>query len=124
MPDRSEQKKLIIDIYSNNISNKSYREIADLINDKFDSDYWDSERVRDVIRKDKKHQYRKNVETIPLPEKEYPQAFSLQKKKIMVTGDWHFPYHREDLLEVITKHKNEIDAFVVGGDAINKIHLS
>lgn len=37
-------------------------------------------------------------------------------KSVMIINDVHAPFEREDLLEIITKHANEIDTLVVGGD--------
>lgn len=37
-------------------------------------------------------------------------------KSVMIINDIHAPFEREDLLEIITKHANEIDTLVIGGD--------
>jgi predicted phosphodiesterase len=100
------------------------REVAEAINKKFDTNYWDSERVRDVVRKDRKKQKKRLIDAIIVPNIDKPQKIKLNNKKIMVTADWHFPYHRDDLIENIKKHKNEISAFIVGGDAFNNDSLS
>jgi predicted phosphodiesterase len=121
MAERSEQKKFIIET-KKTIENNRY--IAALVNNKFNTDYWDSERVRDVIRKKNKKEVRDIINNISVPKVEKPQTFSLKNKKIMITADWHFPYHREDLIANIIRHKDEIVALVVGGDAFNNDSLS
>lgn len=37
-------------------------------------------------------------------------------KAIMIINDLHLPFEREDVLEIINKHKAEITALVIGGD--------
>jgi predicted phosphodiesterase len=113
-----EQKDVIIKLYE--IKNNSYRQIAQEVNKVFGIDYWDSERVRDTIRQHRKTQ----IEDIKVPNMKKDFNFNVNKKKILVFADWHFPFHREDLLSVIEKHKNEICAIFVGGDAINNDALS
>jgi hypothetical protein len=49
---KQEQKKMIIDSWY--IGDNSYREIANIVNEHYGINYWDSERTRDVIRKYKK----------------------------------------------------------------------
>jgi predicted phosphodiesterase len=100
------------------------RTVARMTNEKFNTDYWDNERVRDVMRKHYKRENKKQFDKIIIPQIEKPQNIKLNNKKIMVTADWHFPYHREDLIENIKKHKEEIVAFVVAGDAFNNDSLS
>lgn len=126
MQERSEQKKLIIDIYSNNVSNKSYRQIADLINDKFGSDYWDSERVRDVIRKNRKRSNRKEVE-------QYMEQYdSCKPQQIVKHGcrgvlnlaDLHIPFNLDCIFDIVRKHKNEIDIIVLSGDILDCFEIS
>ena len=31
----------------------------------------------------------------------------------------HLPFERNDILEIVNKHKNEIDTLVIGGDLID-----
>jgi predicted phosphodiesterase len=122
-----EQKNYIINLTHimdlTDLENKN-RYLANLVNKEFDTDYWDSERVRDVFQKYNKKQNRKIFNNIKIPKVEQPQNLILKNKKIMVTADWHFPFHREDLIENITKHKDEICALIVGGDAFNNDSLS
>jgi len=40
-------------------------------------------------------------------------------KSVMIINDIHLPFEREDVLEIINKHKNEINTLVIGGDLIN-----
>lgn len=37
-------------------------------------------------------------------------------KSVMIINDVHAPFEREDFLEIISKHANEIDTLVIGGD--------
>lgn len=37
-------------------------------------------------------------------------------KSIMIINDLHLPFERQDILEVINKHKNEITTLVIAGD--------
>lgn len=37
-------------------------------------------------------------------------------KNIMIINDIHVPFERTDVLEIIAKHKEEIDTLVIGGD--------
>jgi predicted phosphodiesterase len=103
---------------------KENRTIAKITNERFDTDYWDHERVRDVVRKFNKRQDKQILNNIQISQIEKPQKLNLKNKKIMVTADWHFPYHREDLIENIKKHGENIVALVVGGDAFNNDSLS
>jgi len=121
-----EQKKFIIktiEKLADDFENKN-RYVAELVNKKFDTTYWDNERVRDTVRKYKKKQTKKILDSIEVPQIIKPQSMILKNKKIMVTADWHFPYHREDLINNIKKHKDEIEALIVGGDALNNDSLS
>lgn len=127
MANINEQKQFIININKDNSyieRDGKNRRIAELTNQKFNTDYWDSERVRDVIRKNRKRENKQSLDNIKIPQTEKPQTLNLKNKKIMVTADWHFPYHREDLIANITRHKDEIVALVVGGDAFNNDSLS
>ena len=40
-------------------------------------------------------------------------------KSVMVINDIHLPFEREDVLEIINKHKNEINTLVIGGDLLD-----
>jgi len=40
-------------------------------------------------------------------------------KSIMIINDLHLPYEREDILEVIKKHSNEITTLVIAGDLMD-----
>lgn len=37
-------------------------------------------------------------------------------KTVMIINDVHLPFEREDFLEIIIRHANEIDTLVIGGD--------
>ncbi len=48
-------------------------------------------------------------------------------KSIMIINDLHLPFERGDVLDIISKHKNEITTLVIGGDlmdckSISKFH--
>lgn len=40
-------------------------------------------------------------------------------EKVLVVSDLHIPYHRDDLLEIVEKHKDEISQIVLNGDIID-----
>lgn len=40
-------------------------------------------------------------------------------KSIMIINDIHCPYEREDVLELIRKHANEINTLIIGGDLMD-----
>lgn len=40
-------------------------------------------------------------------------------KSIMIINDLHLPFERDDVLEIINKHKAEITTLVIGGDLID-----
>ena len=40
-------------------------------------------------------------------------------KSVMIINDLHLPFERNDILEIVNKHKNEIDTLVIGGDLID-----
>jgi len=116
------EKDYIIDKWLNN--NSSYREIAYTANVIFETDYWDSERIRDVIRKYRKKEEKKSIELIKVPSISNSSFMNIQNKKLLIMADWHYPFHREDILDIISRHANEVDVLIVGGDALNVDSLS
>jgi len=44
--------------------------------------------------------------------------------KTLVISDLHCPYHREDIVDIVEKHKNEIDTLIIGGDVIDCYAIS
>ena len=40
-------------------------------------------------------------------------------KSVMIINDLHLPFEREDVLEIINKHKEEITTLVIGGDLMD-----
>lgn len=40
-------------------------------------------------------------------------------EKVLVLSDLHIPYHRDDVLEIVRKHKDEITTLVLGGDILD-----
>lgn len=40
-------------------------------------------------------------------------------KSVMIINDLHLPFERDDILETINKHKNEINTLVIGGDLMD-----
>ena len=99
-----------------------YRSIAMDTNQKFGTTYWDSERVRDIIRKDKDRAEREAIRAMQVPE--FGSAVHTSKRKILVLFDLHFPYQREDVFEIISKNLKGLDAIVFGGDTFNNDALS
>lgn len=45
-------------------------------------------------------------------------------EKILVISDLHIPHHRDDVLDIITKHKDEISKIVFNGDTIDCEEIS
>lgn len=41
------------------------------------------------------------------------------KEKILVLSDLHIPYHRDDILNIVKKHADEISTLILGGDIID-----
>jgi predicted phosphodiesterase len=118
---KDKQKSFIVSKWEHDFE---YRQIANMTNEKFNTEYWDSERVRDVIRKHRKKQEKSNMENIKVPEVYIKPKITSKKKKIMIMSDIHYPYHRGDVLDNIKKHANEISALIIGGDAFNNDSLS
>lgn len=121
---RKQQKDYIISFLGSNLT---YREIAKKVNDKFSTQYWDSERVRDVIRKYRRKQDR--IEANKLLEKLEDNNPSLEirrakRNKILILSDLHIPFHREELFDIVEKHKNEIRAIVFAGDVLDCFEIS
>lgn len=40
-------------------------------------------------------------------------------EKVLVLSDLHIPYNRDDILDIVSKHKNEISMIVFNGDVID-----
>lgn len=40
-------------------------------------------------------------------------------EKILVLSDLHAPYHREDILDIVSKHRDEISMIIFNGDVID-----
>lgn len=45
-------------------------------------------------------------------------------KSVMIINDIHLPYEREDVLDLIAKHKDEITHLVIGGDLLDNHSIS
>jgi predicted phosphodiesterase len=120
-----EEKNLIYSLYAEEEDGRklySYREIAEIVNGKFRTLYWDYERVRDTIRKHRRNEIKKQIDEMELPEAGH--SVKCGKKKILVLFDLHFPYTREDIFDIIKKNLNGLDAIVFGGDTLNNDSLS
>lgn len=44
--------------------------------------------------------------------------------KMLVISDLHVPYHRDDILDIVKKHAEEIEVLVLGGDVIDCYSIS
>jgi hypothetical protein len=121
MDTKQQQKEYIITCWQ---SGYTYRDIANDANYVFQTDYYDSERVRDIIRKYRRKQNKDEIENIKVPEIYRTPAITVKRKKIMVVVDIHYPYHREDFFDNVRKHANEISVLIIGGDAFNNDSLS
>jgi predicted phosphodiesterase len=116
---RSDEYRAIEQIVSRNPT-LEYRQIATKINFQFNTDYWDSERIRDRVRKYRKAK-NKILENMPEVKKEVK---SIGSKRILVMADGHFPSHREDLTTHFENHILEVDAVVFAGDMFDNQALS
>lgn len=124
MDSKSKQKDYILSCY---IAGSNYRKIARDTNFVFQTNYWDSERVRDVIRKYKKKQLNiatnnqlKNLET----KNPTVKIKSILRNKVLLLSDLHIPFHRKELFDIIRKHKDEIKAIVFVGDILDCFEIS
>lgn len=45
-------------------------------------------------------------------------------EKVLVLSDLHAPYHREDILDIVDKHKDEINMIILNGDIIDAKPIS
>lgn len=45
-------------------------------------------------------------------------------EKVLVISDLHIPYQREDILDIINKHKDEVTTLILGGDIIDCFKIS
>jgi predicted phosphodiesterase len=99
----------------------TYREIASYLNTKYNTSYWDSERIRDRRRKISKRKNKINYSVIP---EEKFIVTDKNKKKILILADLHIPYHREDIFDVVRENINFVDAIVLAGDSFDNESLS
>jgi hypothetical protein len=119
MAERNEQKQFIIET-KKRIDNN--RNIANLTNEKFNTDYWDSERVRDVIRKKNKKETRQYVND--LIKNEIESSTISCGKGVLDLADLHIPFQIDGILDIIKKHKHEINAIVFSGDLLDCFEIS
>lgn len=40
-------------------------------------------------------------------------------EKVLILSDLHIPYNRDDILDIVSKHKDEISTLVIGGDVVD-----
>ena len=122
--ERQEQKEYILALKQTNYG--SYREIAKQANKVFEINYWDSERVRDIIRKDNRKQNNKKVNELikSLDSDSVFYKLKVKRNKILVLADLHIPFQRNDTLDVVRKHKNEIKAIICPGDVLDCFEIS
>jgi hypothetical protein len=131
---KDESEKLLWKLYSDNIEfdlGLSYREIGQKVDEKFDIEWYqyDSERVRNVKRKfEKVHIDNKSKEIIKNLENFEAKSNDVIKlsikNKILIVNDVHFPFNRDDVLDVIEKHKDEIRVLILGGDILDCWEIS
>ena len=107
---------------------KSYREIANDTNYVFQTNYWDAERVRDKFRKIKKKENKiianQIVNKLSECKNSNYNVFKVKRNKVLVLSDLHIPFHRNDLFEIVEKHKNEIKAIICPGDVLDMFEIS
>lgn len=65
-----------------------------------------------------------------LTRKDKPKQTKVEKladegiEKVLMLGDCHIPYQIDNLLDIITKHKDEISAIIFGGDLLDNEEIS
>lgn len=104
-----EMIELAITLYG---EGKSYGDIVEIIYDK----YGYMPHV-DTVRY---HVKRKHLPKVTLKEKLAEDGIT----KTLVLSDLHCPYHRGDILEIVERHKDEIDTLILGGDIIDCYAIS
>lgn len=122
--ERQDQKEYIISLKQTNFG--SYREIAKQTNRVFEINFWDSERVRDVIRKYNRKQNNKKVNELikSLDSNNVFYKIKTKRNKALVLADLHIPFQRSDALDVVRKHKDEIKAIICPGDVLDCFEIS
>jgi predicted phosphodiesterase len=117
------QKSFIVSKWEHDFE---YRQIANMTNEKFNTEYWDSERVRDVIRKHRKKINRQNADNLltELENKSPKYRLNSKRNKILNLSDLHIPFQRADVLDIVRKHKNEIKAIICAGDVLDMFEIS
>jgi predicted phosphodiesterase len=121
---KDKHKSLIINKWEQGYK---YRPIADMVNEKFNTDYWDSERIRDVIRKYRRKIAKLNANNLLTELENKTPKYKLNKSKrnkILVLNDLHIPFQRADIVDVVRKHKDEIKAIICAGDVLDMFEIS
>lgn len=97
--DRNAEKREIIQIWLE--QNKSYREIANEINELYETTYYDSERVRDIIRRYRRTSEEKSVS-------------SNANTRILHISDTHVPFQLP--IDIYKDYIGKIDILILNGD--------
>jgi predicted phosphodiesterase len=117
-------KQRIVDLWQLGYNN---REVANIINTEAKTDYWDSERIRDRIRKHIKKQNRiqadKVINNIVNDNSNYTIK-TIKRNKILILSDLHIPFYREELFDIVEKYKDEVKAIVFPGDILDCFEIS
>lgn len=86
---------------------KSYKEIAFELFERYNI-MFHSDTVRYFVKRKKKKK------------KSYVEKLAEQKiEKALVMSDFHIPYNRDDILDIIKQHSHEITTLILGGDLID-----
>lgn len=103
------------------------KQIGQKTDEKFNITWYqyDSERVRNVVRKFRKIDINEKADEILEAYKPLESTdITINKKKILVLNDIHIPFIRDDVFDIIKKHKDEIKAIVFGGDILDCEEIS
>jgi len=129
---KQKSEELLWKLYNDNVEfdfGLSYREIGQKVDEKFNIEWYqfDSERVRNVKRKFEKQVLNEKTDEIINKINAHTTSHTdihINKNKILILNDLHFPFNREDILDVVEKHKNEIKALILGGDILDCYEVS
>jgi len=128
---REKIEEYIWTLYNEPVSDMSYKEIGFHADKVFGIDYFDdSERVRNIIRRKRNEKKDRDLEKVieKLNEDDkftqHKQFYNKEKNKVLFFGDLHIPFQRDDALDIIDYHKDEIRALVLAGDIIDCFEIS
>jgi hypothetical protein len=118
MTERKIEKEFIID----HINGRTYREVAALTNLTFNTNYCDSERVRDIVRKHNRKEINKKINQL-IVDKKYEPISNL-RNGVLDLADLHIPFQLDNVIDIVKKHKDVVSAIVLSGDILDCFEIS